>query len=91
MKQTGTGLWFSPNTAATNSCRFTGRPGGYREDDGNGGEFYEVGYDAYYWSSTETFPNSGQAWDYHLGFDTNDVFRGSDFKENGFSVRCLRD
>lgn len=91
MKQTGTGLWFSPNAAATNSCRFTGLPGGYREDYGNGGAFYDVGSDAYFWSSTETFPSSGQAWNRHLGFDNGDAFRGSDFKGHGFSVRCLRD
>jgi uncharacterized protein (TIGR02145 family) len=37
--QQGTGLWYSPNTGATNSTGFNGLPGGHSDGDNNG--YYE--------------------------------------------------
>ena len=52
--EAGTGLWHAPNTGATNSSGFTGLPGGYRDNDGT---FYDIGYNGYWWSSTESDTN----------------------------------
>ena len=47
--EAGTGLWYSPNTGATNESEFTAFPGGGRYDGGN---FSYLGFNAGFWSST---------------------------------------
>ena len=86
MKETGTEHWNSPNTGATNESGFTALPGGYRYSGGNYGY---VGYDGYFWSSTEG--SSGSAWGRVLDYFHSEVSCSSYGKQGGFSVRCLRD
>ncbi len=57
MKATGTSLWNTPNTGATNSSGFTGLPGGYRYYNGS---FYNIGYFGFWWSSSEV--STANAW-----------------------------
>jgi uncharacterized protein (TIGR02145 family) len=83
----GTGLWLSPNTAATNSSGFSGLPGGYRSESG-GGYRYESRV-AYWWSSSETTSNNGRG--RKLEYDDGNVNGVSDGKEFGFSIRCIQD
>jgi uncharacterized protein (TIGR02145 family) len=82
----GTGLWQAPNTAATNSSGFSGLPGGNRLIYGN---FNYQGANGYWWSSSEFSPTN--AWVRDLGYVYGDAYRSSFNKQNGFSVRCLRD
>ena len=91
MKTTGlidgaTGLWYSPNAEATNSSGFSGAPGGVRFYFGG---YSPIGSDGNWWSSSEY--DSSVAWFRFLS--GNDGFAGRDDydKQNGFSVRCLRD
>ena len=86
MKETGTAHWQSPNQDATNSSGFTGLPGGYRY---NNGTFYFIGYNGYWWSSSEDFTTYAWYRDmyYYNGIALSYYYN----KENGFSVRCLRD
>lgn len=86
LKETGTTHWNSPNTGATNETGFTALPGGYRGDNGT---FYYVGGGGNWWSATES--GTDGAWYRGVGYDVSNVGRGSDNKELGFSVRCLRD
>lgn len=86
LKETGTTHWFSPNTNATNSSGFTGLPGGYRNYSG---AFYTIGSNGFWWSSTEN--DSANAWDRYLNNNNGFIIRGNYNKQNGFSVRCLRD
>jgi uncharacterized protein (TIGR02145 family) len=86
MKSTGTTLWSSPNTGATNSSGFTALPGGYRINDGG---FNFVGSNGYWWSSSSA--GSGGAWSRVLGYGSANVYRGNDARRHGFSVRCARD
>jgi len=86
LKEAGTAHWNSPNTDANNKSGFSALPGGNRDYYGF---FFNMGSEAYFWSSTE---GSGDfAW--YRGLDNNDagVNRDVDVKHNGFSVRCLRD
>jgi uncharacterized protein (TIGR02145 family) len=83
--ESGTGLWYSPNTEATNSSGFSGAPGGYRLDFG---EYGGVGLYGYWWSSSEG--GTDVAWDRNLDYDNGFAFSYSYFKQVGFSVRCLR-
>jgi uncharacterized protein (TIGR02145 family) len=74
------GVW------GTDDYGFSGLPGGTRYDSG---PFYDVGYDGYWWSSTEYSSNG--AWGRYLNYYDGNVGVGVGGKLRGFSVRCLRD
>jgi uncharacterized protein (TIGR02145 family) len=87
MKATGTSLWNTPNTDATNSSGFSGLPGGCRDYNGT---FFVIGYNAYWWSSSEF--NNSNVWYNFLDYYNGNAYRYNDSsKTYGFSVRCLRD
>jgi len=86
MKATGTPHWQRPNEGATNASRFSALPGGYRF---YGGDFGYLGITAYFWSATE-YDTDG-AWGRHLDCSASDVYRSSRDKQNGFSVRLVRE
>lgn len=86
LKETGTTHWSSPNTGATNETGFTALPGGHRYTFG---AFSVIGLFGTWWSATEL--NASNAWHRYMGYYSGDVFRNYDYKEVGFSVRCLRD
>ena len=83
----GTGLWYQPNTGATDESGFSGFPGGYRY--GLNGYFYILGYHGLFWSSSQY--NTNYAWRRYLNYYYANVYRYNYYKEDGFSVRCLRD
>ena len=64
----------------------SGLPGGFRN---NNGEFNNIGNNGNWWSSTEN--NTNNAWNRSLNYKDGNVNRNNNNKENGFSVRCLRD
>jgi len=70
----------------TNSCGFTGLPGGFRS--GNG-DFYSVGRYGSWWSASEY--DGSDAWGRGLDYYNSTLYRDSNSKSTGFSVRCVRD
>jgi uncharacterized protein (TIGR02145 family) len=86
LKETGTDHWISPNTGATNETGFTARAGGERDMSAifNGSGAY-----CFLWASTEYDVSS--AWTFWLSCDNNYMLRGTHDKNEGFSVRCLKD
>jgi uncharacterized protein (TIGR02145 family) len=82
----GTGLWFAPNTAATNSSGFSGLPGGNR---GISSSFSSRGSSGYWWSSSESV--TSKAYYQPLSYSAGFAYRHTNDKQGGFSVRCLRD
>jgi len=86
MKSTGTSLWLSPNTDATNSSGFTGLPGGYRKTIGT---FHDIGGGGISWSTSEYVTTN--AWQRVLIYWGGNVSRNSNRKEYGFSVRLVKD
>jgi len=84
--EAGTGLWYDPNTGATNETGFTALPGGFRFSDGS---FIGIGGGGGWWSATEG--STGGAWLRDMGYDYSNVVRYYYPKGLGFSVRCLRD
>ncbi len=91
MKTTGTleqgnGLWVTPNTSADNSSGFSGLPSDMRDPNG---VFYNIGYNAYFWSSTEY--GSLDAWARDLIYDDSRLHRGNGSKRWGWSIRCIKD
>jgi uncharacterized protein (TIGR02145 family) len=86
MKLSGTDIWASPNTFATDESGFSALPGGYRNSDGS---FDNISYYSFFWSATES---DNDAWIrslyyYNGNVDRNDIF----IKSFGASVRCLKD
>ena len=82
-----TGWGDNGNGNGTNSSAFAGLPGGCRGYNGN---FYTIGYGGYWWSSSEKYFNNS-AWSRFLWDQDGNVHRGGFPKQEGCSVRCLRD
>ena len=81
--------WNAPNTGATNSSGFTGLPGGYRDENG---EFSVIGYDGYWWTSTEDLSDPPSiAFSHLLLYDRTNANEFGLYKTYGISVRCVRD
>ncbi|MDD4032736.1 MAG: FISUMP domain-containing protein [Bacteroidales bacterium] len=85
MREAGTAHWDSPNEDSTNESGFTALPGGYRNPSG----FYMIGSRGRWWGSTENGTDSACSRSLDMG--RNDVSRGFEDKDNGLSVRCVRD
>jgi uncharacterized protein (TIGR02145 family) len=79
-------LWNSSNVEASNQSGFSALPGGYRYANGY---YSDIGYYGYWWSSTEN--SSAYAWTRSLSYSVGNSYRDYYLKQNGFSVRCLRD
>ncbi len=78
--------WYSGYNG-TDVFGFTARPGGCRN---NWGLFFDLEYYARFWPSSEY--NDYFAWQRYLGYGLDEIVREfTCYKDNGFSVRCLRD
>lgn len=86
MKTTGTTLWTTPNTDATNESGYAGLPGGFRYFTGT---FVRVGAVGGWWGATEN--GTSEAWFHFLYYGFGELRRSTDDKTDGYSVRCLRD
>jgi uncharacterized protein (TIGR02145 family) len=71
----------------SNESGFTGLPGGYRDNDGS---YYDIGTIGYWWSSSESYSDY-DAWNCNLYYNYGIASRDGYFKENGLTIRCLRD
>ncbi len=86
LKSTGIYYWNSPNSNATNVSGFSALPGGYLS--GNGNFNYRLS-DAVFWSANENF--TFNAWYFYLHYYNGNMGSSSNVKQNGYSVRCLKD
>jgi uncharacterized protein (TIGR02145 family) len=84
--ESGTGLWYAPNTGSTNESVFSALPGALRLLDGG---FSSLGYSTYFWSATEQ--GTSNARDRYLNYNSTNVSTYDDGKFFGFSVRCIKD
>jgi uncharacterized protein (TIGR02145 family) len=71
----------------TNATDFSALAAGFRSS--TTGLFTNLGLDACWWTSTED--KADVAWLRNMYFSLNDIYRISDNKSHGFSVRCVRD
>jgi uncharacterized protein (TIGR02145 family) len=86
LKDTGNIFWNSHDQEATNSTGFTARPGGIRWDLG---QFSDLGIRGRWWSTTEY--NSSNVWNTSMSSSYKRVTGSLDDKNNGYSVRCIKD
>ena len=87
LKETGTLDWTAPNTGATNETGFTALPGGGRGYDN--GTFDFKGTIGFWWTSTVL--NDTYARFRSLGYINSGVGKSGSGKDNGLSVRCVKD
>jgi uncharacterized protein (TIGR02145 family) len=84
LKESGTTLWKSPNSGATNESKFTALPGGTRY---NNGLFFTIKTDGYWWTSSKVNSLNGWYWSMNYSSIVMSVNYGD--LTNGFSVRCV--
>jgi uncharacterized protein (TIGR02145 family) len=82
-------LWYSPNVDATNTSGFSGLPGGERSGMSGTGNFFDLEFSCYFWSSTEY--SIDFALIRHLYYTSPEVNSHHRGKRRGLSVRCVRD
>jgi uncharacterized protein (TIGR02145 family) len=87
LKEIGFDHWWSPNTDATNESGFTALPGGLR--GWSSGSFISLAVSAYFWTATED--DSVYPWMYNLDYSNSEVGRNNTYRNNGASIRCVRD
>ncbi|NOQ25088.1 MAG: tetratricopeptide repeat protein [Bacteroidales bacterium] len=86
IKTKGIVLWGSPNKDATNEYGFSALPGGSLT---NFGKFVRLGKNSSWWSTSES--NIILANYQRIGHQNNNIILGKGSKEEGFSVRCMKD
>ncbi len=89
LKETGTTHWLTPNTDASDSSGFAGLPGGSRASNGTFDVLNILGSYGGFWSSTAD--GSLNALNHYLLYNNGTFNFKSYRKQNGFSVRCVRD
>lgn len=90
LKEAGTTHWPSPNVGATNQVGFTALPGGCRDFDQNLiYRFSKIGFNGFWWSSTETSISS--AWIRDMNYNMASIERYDWYANFGLSVRCIKD
>jgi uncharacterized protein (TIGR02145 family) len=85
LKEKGTSHWAYPNEGAEDVIRFRALPGGYCTTDG---EFINIGIKGYLWTSNAIDVLS--ACDRTLTKDDRIFHDYHNYKNNGFSIRCLK-
>jgi uncharacterized protein (TIGR02145 family) len=90
-KLKATTLWISPNTGATNESGFTAYPGGSREGNRRSGRgtFGALGRSCCFWTSSEK--KSGESLYLFLLEFNSVIYRSYEWRDYGFSVRCVKD
>ncbi len=80
-----TGLWDPPNTGATNATGFTGLPAGARVST----TYMLLANAGLFWTSTAA--GGADSWYRMLNYDNAEVYRGSEPRHDGLSIRCVKD
>ena len=89
MKEAGSKNWYPSNIESTNTSLFTALPGGKRSNDG---QFLDVGYAGYAWSSPISSGSSTLIpVSLGLSYDKSIVNIDTVTKNHGNSIRCIKD
>jgi len=87
----GNGLWYSPNTGATNESGFTAFPSGSRRGSENlypQGVYRKIGSSCFFWSSNS---NNFDGLYFNLDYDNSEITSSYNYKNTGISIRCIKD
>lgn len=78
--------WGFPNIGEGNESGFTALPAGMRNVNGT---FNEIGYSAYWWSTTEY--DSEKAYNSYIFSSITFIWHSYPYKKCGNSIRCIKD
>jgi uncharacterized protein (TIGR02145 family) len=87
LKQTGNKFWDDPNYGATDKYDFKALPSGLRHVIKDG-YFVGIGLKTVWWSTDELDKYS--AYGRSISNSASDLFRYTDLKKVGFSIRCIK-
>lgn len=90
LKETDTLHWSYPNIGATNSSGFAARGSSFRGYDGDFDSYLKG--TGYFWTASQ-FPSydTASAYGRHVAVFETKINRGGHVKQDGFSIRCLKD
>ncbi len=91
LMETDTIHWVYSSSHITNSSGFTALPGGWRFPSG---DFSEMGYEGYFWSSTAYYDPIADfygVWMRNFYSNSEAIGRGYNHKSIGYSIRCVKD
>jgi uncharacterized protein (TIGR02145 family) len=80
--------WVSPNVGATDSVGFSALGSGLRMPNGS---FVALLYSGIFWTSNQYEFSDRYAMYRHLDTYNSTIHRSSDYKQYGFSIRCVKD
>ncbi len=84
----GSGLWYAPNTGASNESGFSALPGAHRNGNGTFSSI-GLGKTSYWWSATEY--NSSFPWYLYLSNNTAQAYLVYGYNKNfGYYIRCIK-
>jgi len=86
MKEAGTQHWYEASPGADNSSGFTALPAGLRNLYGIS---TALGSNAFFWTSTNK--DATTSWVRAIGYGSDKLFVDASPKNNGLSVRCIKD
>ncbi|MBN1185058.1 MAG: fibrobacter succinogenes major paralogous domain-containing protein [Bacteroidales bacterium] len=86
LKTSGVTYWQHPNTGATNEIGYKALPGGFR---GTTIDYFNLGYYGYWWSISAS--SSSNAYFRSMSYNSASVVKLNEAKQNGLSVRCVKD
>jgi uncharacterized protein (TIGR02145 family) len=90
LKEAAWAHWAIPNAGATNSTGFSAIPGGMRGYAASG-TYSGLDSMGFWWSSTgSTDYNSTFAWKRQMDYNSTSLTRTTSGRQNGFSVRCVK-
>jgi len=81
----GTGLWYAPNTAATNISGFNAVPGGWKDAAGN---YSGMGYAAFFYTTLGWWYDFKYFW--QLSYNSGEMVSSFQDPSYSMSVRCLK-
>jgi uncharacterized protein (TIGR02145 family) len=84
--EAGTGLWYAPNSGATNEIGFTALPGGFRHENGT---FMYMGSHGEWWTSRDLW--TWYAFYFEILHSSDDTYSTYVGQSYGFSARCVKD
>jgi len=88
LKETGTEHWSIPNDGATDEYGFSALPGGCRLTY-ESPDYYGIKEFGFWWSTTEY--NNSRVWIIDMGYNYSLLVHYYVPKNNGHSVRCIKD
>ncbi len=88
LKEAGFSHWYNYSPGiGTDDYSFTGLPGGFRS--GDLGTIYNSPYAGIFWTSTQY--DVLNAWRRRMNYTDKKLYKESSSKNDGFSVRCLKE